>query len=588
MNRNTKIHSSSVILVSGGGRGVTAQCTIQLAKQYQCKFILLGRSQLAKAEPEWSKDCFEQVELKKRIMQYLIAQGDKPTPTKIQKVFNSLLAQREITTTISTIEQAGGQAEYLSVDITNSSTLQTELAPIVQRLGKITGIIHGAGNLADKLIENKTEQDFETVYSAKIEGLESLLNCVEINQLDFIVLFSSFVAFYGNPGQSDYALANEILNKTAYLLQRKYPSCRVVSIGWGPWDGGMVTPQLKKFFDDLNMELISLEVGAQILVDELKYPHNKAAQTLVMSSPIVAQPKQLNPQLRSFRIRRKLALAGNPFVYDHVIGGNPVLPAMCSIAWIANTCEQLYPGYKFYNCSSYKVLKGIIFDETLAKEYFLDLKEINKSDAGEIDFEVLLWSESAKGIPHYHYTAQIKLIREILPINIYKSFTGTQDQAFLNLLPYKNGTLFHGQSFQGLKRILNITPEKLTAQCCLEKVEIKKQGQFPLQTFNPYTGDILFQCLVVWVRHFYDLASLPLKVQNLEQFRMIPFNQEFYVSVEVYSKSATNVYANATAHDAQGQVYIQISQMQVTTSERLNLLFLNNSCSKIEDSIIVN
>lgn len=582
MNTNTNINSSSVILVSGGGRGVTAQCVIQLAKQYQCKFILLGRSKLAKTEPTWAKDCFDEAELKKRIMQDLIAQNEKPTPIKVQQIFNHFLAQKEITTTISTIQQTGSQVEYLSVDVTNSSALQAELAPVVQRLGKITGIIHGAGNLADKLIEHKTEQDFETVYTAKIEGLESLLSSVDPNQLDFICLFSSFVAFYGNPGQSDYALTNEILNKTAYLLQRKYPFCRVVSIGWGPWDGGMVTPQLKKVFAQQDIQLIPLEVGAQILVNELKSANHGITQTLVMSNPIVAQSKELNSELQSFRIRRQLKLTANPFVYDHVIGGNPVLPAMCSLAWMANTCEQFYPGYKFFSFTNYKVLKGIVFDETLAREYFLDLKEISKTDTGEIDFEVLVWSESAKGIPHYHYSTQIKIVRHIPVLDTYKSFNNNQDPEILRLLPYDNGVLFHGPSFQGLKRIVSISPEKLTAQCYLEQVDIKKQGQFPLQTFNPYTGDILFQCLVVWVRHFDDLASLPLQVQKLEHFKSIPFDEEFYVSVEVLSKSETNIFASITAHDIQGQIYVHISQMQVTASPRLNLLFLQNSCSGIE------
>jgi hypothetical protein len=70
--------------------------------------------------------------------------------------------------------------------------------------------------------------------------------------------------------------------------------------------------------------------------------------------------------------------------------------------------RTLYPGYKFFSCNNYKVLKGIVFDDTLAREYILDLKEISKSNSGEIDFEALLWSESAKAIPHYHYSIQIK------------------------------------------------------------------------------------------------------------------------------------------------------------------------------------
>ncbi len=587
MNKNTKINSSSVVLISGGGRGITAQCAIKLAEQHHCTLVLLGRSQLAETEPEWASACFDEAELKKRIVQDLIAQGEKPTPAKVQRAFTCLSQAREITTTISAIQQAGGLVEYLSVDITNCSDLQAKLEPVVQRTGPITGIIHGAGNLADKLIENKTEQDFETVYAAKIEGLENLLSCVKPSQLDFIILFSSFVAFYGNAGQSDYALANEILNKTAHLLQRKYPSCHVASIGWGPWDGGMVTPQLKKVFAQLNMELIPVEVGVQMLVDELKPYNDGTAQILVMSSPITALPKQLDPELQTFRIRRTLTLAANPFVYDHVIGGNAVLPAMCTIAWIANTCEQLYPGYKFFSCSNYKVLKGIVFDESLVKEYILDLKEIHKSAEGEIHFEALLWSD-AKEIPHYHYSAQIKIVREIPPADTYESSSISQEPTILSFSPYQNGTLFHGGSFQGLKRILNISADKLTAECRLDNIEQRKQGQFPVQTFNPYTGDILFQCLLVWVRHFYDLSSLPLQVQKLEQFRPLSFDQEFYVSLEIHSKSDTNVFASATASDSQGQIYIRISSMQVTASARLNLLFLKNDCSQRESAVLAN
>jgi NAD(P)-dependent dehydrogenase (short-subunit alcohol dehydrogenase family) len=577
MNTNTTINSSSVILISGGGRGVTAQCAIKLAQQYQCKFILLGRSELTQSEPTWAKGCFDEAQLKKRIMQDLMTQGDKPTPVKVQKVFNSLLAQREIKSTICTIQQVGGQVEYLSADITNKSSLQA-LASVVQSIGQITGIIHGAGVLADKLIENKTERDFDSVYAAKIEGLENLLSCVNVNQLDFIVLFSSFVAFYGNAGQSDYALANEILNKTAYLLQRKSPSCHVVSIGWGPWDGGMVTPELKKVFSQLNMEL---EVGAQMLVDELQPCYHGTAQTLVMSSAIAALPQPLYSKSQTFRFRRKLTLAANPFVCDHVFGGKAVLPAMCSIAWIVNACEQIYPGYKFFSCSNYKVLKGIIFDQSLSTEYVLDIKEINQVNPGEIDFEVLVWSESPKGIPYYHYSTQVKLLQEVLQGRQFKSLNITQDPALLSLFPYQNGTLFHKRKFQGIKQILQITSDRMIARCKLDKIDIRTQGQFPVQTFNPYTSDILFQCLLVWVRHFYNLASLPLQVKKLEQFREIPFDREFYVSLEVTSNQETNFFASGTIYDSQGEIYMQISDMQVTASDRLNPLFLNNSLGRL-------
>ncbi|QYO62030.1 SDR family NAD(P)-dependent oxidoreductase [Leptolyngbya sp. 7M] len=269
MATTARICPESVFLVSGGARGVTAQCVMKLAQSSQCKFILLGRSAINGQEPEWAQGCEDEAELKKRVMQALIAQGEKPTPMGVQKVFNQIICQREIQATLAAVQQAGSQVEYISVDITNKIELQQAISDISQRLGAITGIIHGAGNLADKLIEKKTERDFETVYAAKVQGLENLLSCIPLSQLQHLVLFSSVAGFYGNAGQADYALANEILNKSAHLIKQHHPHCHVVSINWGPWDSGMVTPELKRAFALRNISVIPLDVGAQMLVKEL-------------------------------------------------------------------------------------------------------------------------------------------------------------------------------------------------------------------------------------------------------------------------------------------------------------------------------
>ena len=73
--------------------------------------------------------------------------------------------------------------------------------------------------------------------------------------------------------------------------------------------------------------------------------------------------------LPTHRIRRVLSEAANPFVRDHVIGEHAVLPAVAVMAWTANACEQLYPGFTFARAQEFRTLKGIVFDESLADEY---------------------------------------------------------------------------------------------------------------------------------------------------------------------------------------------------------------------------
>ncbi|MBR8835378.1 MAG: SDR family NAD(P)-dependent oxidoreductase [Stigonema ocellatum SAG 48.90 = DSM 106950] len=565
MTLATQIHSSSVFLVSGGAKGITAKCAIKLAQHHPCKFILLGRSEAQDSEPSWAKDCADEPTLKKRIMEHLISLGEKPTPMILQKFYNKIISSREIKQTLEAIQQAGGEAEYLSVDVTDVHILQQKLATVIERTGAITGIIHGAGNLADKLIEKKTEQDFEKVYTAKVKGLENLLTCVKPSQLEYLVLFSSVTGFYGNVGQSDYAIANEILNKSAHLVKQRYPKCHVVAINWGGWDSGMVTAELKKEFARRGIDIIPVETGTQMLVNEL-HPANHGTTQVVIGSPLVPPPAPLDPELRNYHIRRRLSLEANPFLQDHMIAGKPVLPATCAVSWIINACEQLYPGYRFFSYTDFKVLKGITFNGTQATEYILDLQEIAKTDSQEILFQAKIWSQTPEGKINYHFSiTQVQLVRELPNGPTYERLNLEEDKIITTTGKdfYETGKstlfpLFHGASFQELKKVINISQAKITTECIWHEITDKQQGQFPVAWVNPYSIDLSTHPLWIWMQHFHQEICLPAGIQKYEQFIQTPCNTPFYVSCEVKAKTATSVTADFIVHDRQGQVYSRL------------------------------
>ncbi len=573
-----QIDSASVFLVSGGARGVTAQCVLRLAQQYACKWILLGRSPISGPEPAWAEGCFDLTELKQRAMTALMARGEKPTPVKIQKQLNSLTARRDIQTTLRSLDQLGRPAEYLSVDVTDLLTLQSQLTAVVGRLGAITGIVHGAGNLADKLIENKTAQDFELVYAAKVRGLENLLSCVPASQLQHLVLFSSVAGFYGNAGQADYAIANEILNKSAHLIKQRHPHCHVVSINWGPWDSGMVTAELKQAFAARQIEVIPLDVGAQLFVEELATVHHATAQ-VVIGSPLTRQAGNLDPQLRTHRIRRKLTLEANPFLLDHVIGGQPVLPAMGAAAWMITTCERLYPGYSFSCLEEFKVLKGIVFDRTQPAEFIIDVQEVAKLNSDEIRFDLRIWSEPEIKKIRFHYSGKVTLRQHRLPAPIGHPFHvhGQQPPMISGQACYQAKTLFHGPYFQGIEQVLKITPELLIMQCLLPAIDAKIQGQFPAEMFNPYIHDVIIQSILVWLRYFHETSALPLEIQQVTQFKPIAFDQRFYAAMQLQLKTATEIIANITVYDSDRVVYARLSGVKMIISDRLNQLFERSS-----------
>ncbi|QOV21212.1 SDR family NAD(P)-dependent oxidoreductase [Anabaenopsis elenkinii] len=549
--------TSMVFVVSGGAKGITAQCAIKMAQQYPCRFILLGRSELLDVEPQFAQNCESEAALKKGIMEYLQAQGQKPTPMSVLKIYNQIASSREIKQTLASLQATGAQAEYISVDITNVTDLQQKL----ESVGTITGIIHGAGNLADKLISKKTDQDFEKVYTAKVQGLENLLTCVKPQQLEHLVLFSSVSGFYGNIGQSDYAIANEILNKSAHLIKQNYPQCHVVAINWGAWDSGMVSPELKKAFTDRGIDIIPVDVGTQMLVNELHPAHHDTTQ-VVIGSPLLPPTTELDSHLRTHRIRRQMTLEANPFLYDHVIAGTPVLPATCAMTWIINTCEEMYPGYRLFNYTDFRILKGITFNHTLAQEHTLEIEELEKINAEKIVVKATIWSKNPAGKVHYHFSAQLNLHREIPQPPTYESINLNLDDIISTTGRdfYQNGgpTLFHGPSFQQVRRVLNITREKITTECLWTEISDRKQGQFPVKWVNPYTTDLSMHALWIWTQHFYEEGCLPGKVEKFEQFAPTPHNELFYVSCEVKSKTASSAIADFIIHDNQGKIYSQM------------------------------
>jgi NAD(P)-dependent dehydrogenase (short-subunit alcohol dehydrogenase family) len=539
----SKINESSVFLVSGGGRGVTAQCVIKLAETYPCKLILLGRSDISEPLPAYADGCFDDGELKKRIMQALIAQGEKPTPVKLQKIAGGITARRDILQTLQTLKDLGRQVAYVNADVTNLATLRSQLTPAIDRLGAVTGIIHGAGNLADKLIENKTEQDFELVYTTKVQGLENLFQCVPPGQLSHLVLFSSVAGFYGSGGQSDYAIANEILNKSALLVKQHHPHCHVAAINWGPWDSGMVTPILKQAFMERNIDIIPLDVGAIRLVEQLSDRHQDTA-IVVIGSPLLPEPKDLDTTLRSHRIRRCLTLAANPFLQD--CAGVPTLPVTCALSWMITTCEQLYPGYKCSILEQFKVLKPLVFDG--AQEWTVELQEVAKSSTG-VTFEVRVGS--ADGV---YYSSRVSLQPQP-PIAPAPAPVAIAEPAQLSgAALYADRTLPQGAAFKGLQHLL-CNSRYLTAHALLPPLPAPIQGQFFSRRFNPFTADLIVQSLEVWTQR------QPTEIQQLTCFAPLPFGQPFAIDLE-RSDADTVV---ATAYDAD-QVYWQMSGVRLAPS----------------------
>jgi NADP-dependent 3-hydroxy acid dehydrogenase YdfG len=565
-----KINENSVFLVTGGAKGITSQCAVKIAEITRCKFILIGRSSIIEQEPDWAQGLKSIKELQKSALLHYKNNNQKVSPKTLQNEIKGILSTREIDSTIQKIKTAGGQAIYISADVTDEASFIPKIQSAVKKTGQISGVIHGAGNLADKLIENKSGSDFDIVVNTKIQGLKNIIKAVKPEQLDFLILFSSVAGFFGNIGQADYAIANELLNKSALILNKSLPDCRVISINWGPWDSGMVSPELKKVFLERNIQLISSELGINALINELFRTEQIAPQILI-GSPIGSDFEIKTFNSKSINIRRCLNLKNNLFLKDHRIGSQAVLPATCASSWLVDTCQSLHPGLNFTGMEDFKILKGLTFNDS-DHDVNMELKLLDGTNDSKKIYDAIITSQNSNNRKVFHYSGRVTLEKNSRPLRHHPSIKALELDSSKYLdgkSLYQDGTLFHGPSFHGIQQVLQIDKEKVIIRVLIPQIEGSVQGQFSARITNPFINDAIVQSLLLWTQEFYDAPCLPSRLHKWEQFRMIPFDVPVWAILSITYHNDHAVVGNILVQDENGGEFFTFTGLEGTISNHL-------------------
>ncbi|PTP98937.1 type I polyketide synthase [Vibrio sp. ZF 223] len=588
-NTGAQLTKSDKVLVTGGAKGVTFECALTLAKQCKSHFILAGRSKhITSAElPQWAQGKQEK-ELKPAAIAHLQATGDKPTPKKVDALLKPVLSSLEINAALAAFNEIGASAEYLSLDVSNHESVAKTLA----NFDGITGLIHGAGVLADKHIQDKTLDELNMVYGTKVGGLEAVLGGLDSGKLKLIAMFSSAAGFYGNTGQSDYSMSNEILNKAALQLSARNPQAKVMSFNWGPWDGGMVNAALKRMFTERGVYVIPLQAGAELFSSQLL---NETGIQLLVGTSMQgsdnkeAAVKKLNaesvhlaesPLNTSITVTRHLDPKALPFIQDHCIAGNPVLPTVCAIQWMREVAEQLL-GVNV-SVHNYKLLKGVIFDTDEVQE----LKLVLSSDAKSKD--QLKAVISCQGRPQYQaqlQVASVQVSEDVQQASTKRFEANSSTPVTTAQALYSDGTLFHGPRLQGITSVERFDDLGLLAQCQLPQIENSDCGSFiPKQGFGdsqPFAEDYLLQAMLVWARLKYGAASLPSAIGEFICYAPMHNGDQGWLELSVIKSTARSLQADISLYHQDGRLSTVMKGAKVTISKSLNDAFLPKSSSTV-------
>jgi acyl transferase domain-containing protein/NAD(P)-dependent dehydrogenase (short-subunit alcohol dehydrogenase family) len=575
------LRPGDLLLVSGGARGITAEVAVELAQCYAPTLILLGRSPEPGPEPDWMAGVEDPQQIKQLLFQHA---GTTLSPKDLERHYRELLAGREIRRNLQRIEAAGATVHYRQADVRDASVMRALVADLRRQFGPVQGLLHGAGVIADRRIEDKTPEQFRAVYDTKVSGLLNLLAAVEQDPLAVLMLFSSSTARFGRVGQADYAAANEVLNKLAQVEARRRPACRVVSLNWGPWAGGMVNDGLRQTFAAEGIDLIPLAAGARLVADLLAQAEAGPVEQVVLAGELPAEPgpppltmtPANRPATLTRAFTREVSLETCPVLASHVLGGRAVMPLVLHLEWLAHGAAHANPGLLFHGFDDLRILQGVKLAE--GQNCTLQILTEKPARAGEMyRVPVAIQQQTAAGDRIVHAQAAIWLTANV-PAAPPAAATAPGSPYQDTMAEAYAARLFHGPALQGIRRIESVGPEGITGVAATAPAP-GRWLQRPLRGawwIDPLVLDTSFQLMVLWCWENHDMPLLPTALARYRQYcRTFPAG-EIRVVARVTRQTGQHVLADIDYLDAGGRLLARLEGGECIRDESLKDSFRRN------------
>jgi NAD(P)-dependent dehydrogenase (short-subunit alcohol dehydrogenase family) len=387
-----------VLLATGGGTGITAQMLADLAP-LGLTLILTGRTRsvpLASPEPTPESDLTQGIteigQLRTLMLNQVKSEGITPTPVLVEQRVKQLLKQRSLRQSLDHLRTLGAKVEYHTVDSRDPSQVEALFNHIYGHYGRLDAVVHGAGIIEDKLLADKPLDSFARVFDTKVDSLFLLSRYLRPESLKLLVLFSSIAGRYGNRGQSDYATANEVMNRFAWYLDQQWPSVRVVAINWGPWDSeGMASEGVKRQLREQGIIPIPEIEGRQFFLNEIYYGRKGEAEVIAgegpweskeqeqarlrivdlapklppRAFPLLERELQLQPN-GSLTLSHQFSLLNDPYLRDYSPQGLPTLSPAIALEWLAELAQAGWPEWKLAEVGDFQVLQPVILTAATA------------------------------------------------------------------------------------------------------------------------------------------------------------------------------------------------------------------------------
>jgi hypothetical protein len=424
--------------------------------------------------------------------------------------------------------------------------------------------------------------------------------------LKAIVLFSSVAGRYGNRGQSDYAAANEVMNRIAWQLDKRWSKTRVVSINWGPWDTiGMASEAVKRQLRERGIIPIPVLAGRQFFMDELRYGLKGETEVTAGEGPWEADEARqgeiknkgdkedkfsrlsslspfvflsARPQLQpdsTVTLEHTFSLSSDPYLSDYCIDGKPTLPSAVVLEWMAEFVQSAWSEWTVTEVRDLRVLKPLVLETAVGKKVVFSARASSHADAEslQVTVEVL---DSEANIPLYRgYIILKPKLDEPVRTQLLALSSGNSLDGAIAYRDY----LFQGSRFQLLKSIERVNQQGIDALVIPSEPLTWISSQYYSEQstsswlFDPGLMDIVSQLVMIWSQSQQGATAFPSRYGAVTRYGKSKLNGALQLAFRVNSVQDDQSFVlDAVFLDENSDIRLHIQNIESTCNKALQNL----------------
>ena len=500
MPRDIEWSRDDVVLVTGGARGITAECALAFGKATGVRMALVG-----------STPCRGGTDSK----------------------------EIEIQRTLDRFSALGVDVKYYVCNVADPSAVAAALSCVRSELGPVTGVIHGAGINRPRNVGQVTPSKAVEETAPKVLGAINLLQALNGEDVKLFAALSSTIGILGAARNGWYGFGNEALDVLLASHARSHPQTTTISIPFSVWDevGMGFRMGSVRYLASLGVSAIPVSEGAQRFLQLMEYDPGSPCVVVSARAPDTwetpaewvanfASGEQERPQPsvpkcgeRCFvedvlylwpgielTSRTRLTPDRDPYVLDHVWRDSLLFPTVFGLEAMAQAVAALVGRTELLPLAieNIHLERPIVVDRGKGTE--IEIRAIGQErTTPAADTKVLVEIRSdTTGFSIPHFSAVFSLSpAPAVPAMPEESIDESLD---IRAEDIYGPLLFQGERFQRLRRVCSLTSEK-----CVFQAERAMQSAYLLG--DPYFRDALLQSVQLL---FPRDISLPILIERLQ------------------------------------------------------------------------